>query len=307
MTKRLKCVLVSLSIALLFACGQEPIPNQVEKTGAEKQAVSPPTTPPANTDTVDIRLLPERPKSGECLKAIVTGKKDSLVLQWRVNGVELPEQRGNSLCDADLRRDDLVEAYLAGTEIRAEVTISNTPPRILEVSANVEAFQQREGIRIVAVTTDSEGDEVELRYRWLINDEEDPFSITETLAADRYRKGDRIQVEVTPFDGFDEGNSLISRTLTIPNTPPHIVSSPPAGFTDSQYIYQIQAVDPDGDELIYRLDEAPAGMSIDEAGQVLWSLTEVTPGTYPIKITVEDPDGGKITQTFTITLVPPAR
>ena len=306
MTKRLKWVPVSLLVALFFGCGQEPIPNPAEKTEAEKQAVTPPT-PPAKAETVDIRLLPERPKSGECLKAIVTGKKGSLVLKWRVNGKELPGQRGNSLCDPNLRRDDLVEAYLAGTEIQAEVTIGNTPPRILEVSANVEAFQQREGIRIVAVTADREGDEVELRYRWLINDEEDSFSTTETLAFDRYRKGDRIQVEVTPFDGFDEGNSLISQTLTIPNTPPHIVSSPPAGFTDSQYFYQIQAVDPDGDELIYRLDEAPAGMSIDEAGQVLWSLTEVTPGTYPIKITVEDPDGGKITQTFTITLVPPAR
>ena len=308
MTKCLKCFLISALVALLFACGQESVTREPEKPGAEKQGANSPspaakgTTATAQPHTGEIRLFPAQPRSGDCLKAVVTGKKGPLVFQWRVNGGELPERTGNSLCDMELRRDDVVEVRLAGTEIGAEAVIANSPPRILEVSADVEAAQKRKDIAVEAVTGDSEGDEVELRYQWLINDEEDLFSTDETLAADRYRKGDRIQIRITPFDGFDEGSKFISQVLTIPNTPPRIVSSPPTEFTDSDYMYPVEAVDPDGDKLIYRLEEAPKGMNIDKKGVLSWSLSEAKRGNYPIKITVEDPDGGKATQSFSITI-----
>lgn len=311
MTKCLDYLLIGAVSLLLTACGQEPATSPSSPAPGEKSTAAPKSsatngaTATARPDTGEIRLFPVQPRSGDCLKAVVTGKKGPLVFQWRVNGEELLERTGNSLCDMELRRDDVVEVRLAGTEIGAEAVIANSPPRILEVSADVKAAQQRGDIAVDAVTGDSEGDEVELRYQWLINDEEDLFSTGEILAADRYRKGDRIQFKITPFDGFDEGEPYLSAVLTIPNAPPRLTSKPPEAFEALEYLYPVQAVDPDGDKLSYRLEEGPEGMRIDETGRVSWNLAGVKAGGYPIKITVEDTDGGKATQSFTINLGAP--
>jgi len=310
MTKSLQYLFVCGIAALLSACGQESATSQSANANEVKPAM--PATMSASkkvasasqSDTADMRLLPENPKSGDCLKAFLTGQKGAMVFQWWVNGEELPERTGNNLCDVELKRGDVVEVLLTGTESHAETTIGNTPPRILKATVGIDAALRQEDIRIDAVTVDVDGDAVELRYEWLVNDKEDLFSTDETLSADRYRKGDRIQIRITPFDGFDEGSNFISQLLTIPNTPPHIVSTPPAEFTDSDYLYPVEAVDPDGDKLIYRLEEAPKGMNIDKKGVLSWSLSEAERGDYPIKITVEDSDGAKATQSFSITIAP---
>lgn len=310
MTKSLQYLFFCGIAALLSACGQETATSQSTNANEVKPAM--PATTSAQkkeasvpqSDTANIRLLPENPKIGDCLKAFVSGKKGTMVFQWWINGEELPERTENNLCNVELKRGDVVEVLLTGTESRAETTIGNTPPRILKATVGIDAALRQEDIRIDAVTTDVDGDAVELRYEWLVNDEEDLFSTDETLSADRYRKGDRIQIRITPFDGFDEGNSFISQVLTIPNKPPRIVSSPPAEFTDSDYLYPVEAVDPDGDKLLYRLEEAPKGMNIDETGVLSWALSEAERGDYTIKITVEDSDGAKATQSFSITIAP---
>jgi hypothetical protein len=311
MTKCLDYLLIGTVALLLSGCGQEPATSPSSPVPGEKPAAatkSPATngaTATVQPDTGEILLFPAQPRSGDCLKAVVTGKKGPLVFQWRVNGDELSERTGNSLCDSELRRDDVVEVRLAGTEIGTEAVIANSPPRILEVSADVEAARQRGDIAVEAVTGDREGDEVELRYQWLLNDEEDLFSTGALLAADRYRKGDRIQFKLTPFDGFDEGETYVSAVLTIPNAPPMISSKPPETFEALEYLYPVQATDPDGDKLSYRLEDAPEGMSIDDAGLVRWNLAAAKRGDYPVKITVEDTDGGKAIQSFTINLGAP--
>lgn len=307
MTKCLQCFLVCGIIALLSACGQESATSQSAKANEVKPAMTATSVPKKEaripqSDTANIRLLPENPKIGDCLKAFVAGKKGTMFFQWWINGEELPEQTGNNLCDVELKRDDVVEVLLTGTENRAEITIGNSPPRIVKATVGIEAALRQEDIRIDTVTADVDGDAVELRYEWLVNDEEDLFSTNETLGADRYRKGDRVQIRITPFDGFDEGSSFISQVLTIPNTPPRIVSSPPAEFADSDFMYPVEAVDADGDKLLYRLEEAPKGMNIDEMGVLSWTLSETERGDYPIKIIVEDSDGGKATQSFSITI-----
>ena len=54
------------------------------------------------------------------------------------------------------------------------------------------------------------------------------------------------------------------------NRPPQIISSPPAQVGLGQnYIYDVRAVDPDGNELTYELLRAPAGMAIDSGSDRL--------------------------------------
>lgn len=310
MTKKFKYLLFCSLFGILAACSQEPATPSAEKSALDKPVTTAKapgiqqTIPEDIAETANLKLFPENPQSGDCLKAIVSRKKGPLVFEWRVNGEGLPKQTGDTLCDVGLRRGDQVEVRLAGTEIRAERSIGNSLPRILDVSIDSQAAQRREDIRIDAVTDDADGDIVELRCQWFVNDEEDLFSTTAILSAERYRKGDRVQIRITPFDGNDEGETYVGTILTIPNAMPQITSQPPEEFASLEYGYTVRAIDPDDDKLSYRLDEAPTGMTIDEAGQIHWSLAEVTPGTYSIKITVEDTDGGKTTQAFSITLAP---
>lgn len=96
-----------------------------------------------------------------------------------------------------------------------------------------------------------------------------------------------------------------SYTLTIgdqiiTNQPPQITSIPKIqGVVNDTYHYQIQANDPDGDPLTYKLEEAPAGVIIDNNGLVTWSNPIL--GTHTIKIAVND-GNYTVTQTYDLAI-----
>lgn len=84
------------------------------------------------------------------------------------------------------------------------------------------------------------------------------------------------------------------------NGPPTISSEPillhQAG---SAYQYQVLAIDPNNDTLIYELQDGPQGMVIDPAtGLVFWEVS--LPGEYPVSLQVTDGRGGSDTQSYTL-------
>ncbi len=77
------------------------------------------------------------------------------------------------------------------------------------------------------------------------------------------------------------------------------------------YRYDAKAVDPEGDALVWVLDAAPAGMSIDPSlGTIRWTPTLDQVGERDVVVRVADTQGGSASQSFTITVravnVPPA-
>ncbi|MCA2837876.1 MAG: putative Ig domain-containing protein, partial [Microcystis sp. M078S1] len=80
------------------------------------------------------------------------------------------------------------------------------------------------------------------------------------------------------------------------------------GFTQSEifsgeYSYDVEAIDPDEDNLTYSLVDAPQGMSIDNlTGEILWNTAGKTVGNYDISVKVTDNRGGVDTQEFVIAL-----
>ena len=82
------------------------------------------------------------------------------------------------------------------------------------------------------------------------------------------------------------------------NRNPFIASRPPY-FRPSfgkEFVYPIEATDPDGDELRYELTEGPARMTVDPAAGVLRWTTGFT--DQRVKITVTDGAGGRIIHGF---------
>lgn len=96
-------------------------------------------------------------------------------------------------------------------------------------------------------------------------------------------------------------------TLTVGDLPanPHaplITSVPPTiAAVGAAYLYQVVATDLDGDPLLYSLDEAPAGMTVDPLiGRVLWTPTEAQLGEHPVLLTVSDGLFGETQQSYVV-------
>jgi hypothetical protein len=86
------------------------------------------------------------------------------------------------------------------------------------------------------------------------------------------KRGDKITVQVTPYDGEAYGRS-VSLSREIANWPPVFLEHKEFSFDDPLYTYQAKASDPDGDPLIFSLASAQAGMAIDPSSGVLtWTV-----------------------------------
>lgn len=70
------------------------------------------------------------------------------------------------------------------------------------------------------------------------------------------------------------------------------------------YVYDVDAVDPDGDEVSYRLIEAPEGATIDETtGLIRWATQTEQVGRHPVVIEVEDEFGASIRQQYDLVVL----
>ncbi|MCP4301378.1 MAG: type IV secretion protein Rhs, partial [Gammaproteobacteria bacterium] len=103
-----------------------------------------------------------------------------------------------------------------------------------------------------------------------------------------------------------DGQITLTLTLTIPvvesNTAPFITSSPVTSIVaDDAYAYAVQAFDNENDTLVYQLNAAPAGMTINSAsGVVSWSPGVPDLGTHAVEIEISDGRGGGAQQNYTL-------
>ncbi len=95
------------------------------------------------------------------------------------------------------------------------------------------------------------------------------------------------------------------------NQPPAITSAPDAeAILGHNYVYQVEASDPEGDALHYSLLSAPAGMQINATtGRITWTPATVDEGTHLVTVEVGDSVGGGAQQTYVLSAIqaPPNR
>lgn len=260
------------------------------------------------TGRVKLQILPDNPKAADCLRVVVVGQPNRPGIRWQVNEELLAEQTGDQLCGDFFKRGDLVTAEIGTDDAEASMTviISNTPPKVTDISATPDQVVSGQPLTVVPVAEDVDGDTVDFSYQWLVNGSADPLLTEATLPGSRFTKGDTVQVLIVPNDFYDDGPTYESYTMLIPNAAPQITSLPPHGITSLDYRYQVEVSDPDDSTFNFRLIEAPKGMSINEAsGQILWSLVDVKPGDYTITIIVSDPEGAEAAQEYKLTLGDP--
>jgi hypothetical protein len=146
---------------------------------------------------------------------------------------------------------------------------------------------------------DADGDPVLFEIAWQKNGQ--PAGSESRLTAP-VKRGDKVTVMVTPFDGKERGKSAtLSREIL--NTPPIIEGQEQFQVSDNAVTFYVRSSDADGDPLVFALKDSPAGMSIDrKTGLVRWMTSPGTTGKVPFTVIVSDGSGGESTARFTVTV-----
>jgi hypothetical protein len=262
-----------------------------------------------------IWLEPANPTSYSNLKAEVEVRGDPEVrlgYQWVKNDEPIPGAIQNTLAKKHFNRGDFISIQVwvvqpGSTKIPVTsdvVMIGNTPPAVEWVAIGPAPPTSTAKLKAVASGKDLDGDAMTYTYEWIVNGETVVGPEGPTMANRHFRRGDEVQVAATAFDGTDWGHPNTSIPVVIQNSPPMIVSKPPAQLEEgATYRYEIKAEDVDGDTLSYSLQgKPPEGMVIDsKTGVVEWQVViPAKPVTYEYEVVVVDPEGSKSVQKITL-------
>jgi RHS repeat-associated protein len=184
-----------------------------------------------------------------------------------------------------------------------KVTGTNSPPNIVSTPNTNATLNKLYTYTVVA--TDTENDV--LRYALLKSPKGMTINATTGLISwipqsIHLGGGQAVEVQVLDSQGGATTQAFwIYANSTTSNQAPIIASTPKIVATLGQpYQYQIQASDPEGGALVYKLIEGPKGMAIDSTtGLVNWNSPLA--GTYPVVVEVLDTGGIGIAQAFTLT------
>jgi hypothetical protein len=300
--------LLVLLISVFFGCGQQ-------SGGSGAPAGTPPPVKTA-ISIAAVRIVPEHPTPQSTLEAKVRfsgGQPEQAAYQWLRNGMPLPGAIGATLAGQQLRKGDFIAVQVRvgqGEPVKSDaVVIGNTPPLVSWVEINPRQPTSSDTLEAVVSGTDRDQDQLVYAYSWTVNGEKVIGQHEPSLDKSHFRRGDKVQVSVTPFDGTDWGTEVTGPGVVIGNSPPMIVSTPPKSLESDPYRYEVKAEDADGDPIRFSLrGNVPPGMKIDEAtGVVEWTVVvpkEAT--TWEYEVVVEDPEGLKSVQKITLKYTPPS-
>lgn len=298
-----------LTLFLLLSCSSEK-PSEVSSqkpSDSKKDTVS--TTPQQQvvgaSAVYSLEVTPVDASRNSILSLTPKGfnLQDARIV-WLVNGRVVSVVMPNQFKATDAKRGDTIQAkaVVQNREIFSNtVTIKNAPPELTKVKLMPEVFKMGDKLYIDASASDMDEDAVAISYEWTKNGE--PAGSAKTIAA-LIRRGDKITVKITPFDGEAYGKPITLRR-EIGNMPPIIAEDKKHIFDGKVLTYQVKATDADGDALTYSLKSAPQGMTIEPStGFIRWSVPPDFKGKAAASVSVSDGHGGEVVYSFNVTISP---
>ena len=308
-----KLVIVMTTCAWALACGGGDQPQSTAPAMQQAPANSeePGVNQPPKVERLELEPKPLRP--GQVARATATasdpdGGSPQILFAWHADGKHLEGQTRSTLPTEGMRRGTVLEvtakAYdgaLASEEVKVRTRLGNTPPEVRSVVIGpAGVVRPNEVVEAIVESEDSDGDSIELTYRWFVNGKE--RATKSKFSTKGLRRDDRVEVEVTPHDGTDLGKARRSQTLKLVNSPPVFMTRgvPQPKRTGDLFVYEFEAKDPDGDRTLrWELLEGPAGMSIDSIlGTLTWQPDRKEVGKHPVEIRVSDPHGDSTAMRF---------
>lgn len=304
----LKSVLLPTGVVLLSACSG----------GGASESAAPSTPSSSNRPPiVSTAVMLNAPLSQSAPAAVQIQSEDperqavSFHYQWYVDNAPIAGQTNATLPPEFFRRGQTVFVEIIPTDgtnkgqpyRTKSVVVGNTAPKVTAVSVTPQSARAGDRLEAQVEASDTDQDRIDFTFKWhrneiVIKEGEEPFLDTTGFVAP-----DRIWVEVTASDPAGAVHSSKSEPLTLDNSGPTIVSTPPTMAVQGQFDYPVQARDPDGDPLSYQLESSPPGMTINsETGHIKWQIPTDQQGTFHVKVVAKDGRGGLATQEFDLTL-----
>jgi hypothetical protein len=297
-----------------IACGGEEVATpEIGRGAAPVRGESEANQPP---QIERLRLEPAEPMPGGTLRALATvrdpdGDRVTQTFRWQVAGRELAES-GAEIELRDVAKGTEIEVWASASDGRAtseprmaSTRVANRRP-VLENVALQPIGSVLPGQPAVAmpIAKDPDGDSLEFRFRWSVNDVALEDQEEASLATEGLQSDDRIRVQVVASDGEGESDAVWSAVLLVGNAAPEIVSAPAAVAPGEAFRYSVEARDPEGDRsLRYQLRKGPEGMTMNPVlGELRWQPRAEQAGVHPVEIAVEDSRGATVVQLFELTV-----
>jgi hypothetical protein len=185
---------------------------------------------------------------------------DSITLrsEWTVNGKAVPQSQGQlRLTGVALKKHDLArvvvtpfDGELSGPPAAAECSVVNTPPEAPQIAVEPGEPTAVSGlnVRVTRAAADRDGDAIVYRYRW-IRDGVPAGMESASVSAGVPRHRERWRVEVTPFDGEEEGARATAEASVANTAPaaPAVVIRPAAPTVGQSLTCDVSTSDRDPD------------------------------------------------------------
>ena len=284
---------IAAVIVLCSACssGKQTVNKKPEAAPEAAKA-----TEALNTEGSDSFALELSPREATRKTVLSVGPKGfslaEATFEWLVNGKPVVSPQPYQLNTAEYSKKCTIQAkaVVRGKEVFSNmVEIGNTPPEITRMQLLPIVFHPGDTLSVDYTGADIDGDKVAFIVEWTVNG----VSVSKTNRLEgTVKRGDKLMVQVTPFDGESYGTpSVIERDIQ--NVPPMFVEHKDFAFDGKTYVYQARTSDPDGDTVTYSLTSESEGMSIDSATGVLtWTVPPDFSGTRQVVIIADDGHSG---------------
>jgi hypothetical protein len=182
-----------------------------------------------------VTITPDPSESGlELLAQISTPSVDAegdtvnYTYDWYADGSLYSSSANPKVPLAVTVRDDFWEVYVFpfdgfsyGEAGYANITIDNSAPRLDSARIDPTPADTTDVLTALPITWfDQDSDPEKYRYKWFHEGVEDTSETTDTFPFEKTTRGDKVQVEITPYDAYDDGEAAISTEITIANSPP---------------------------------------------------------------------------------------
>jgi hypothetical protein len=149
----------------------------------------------------------------------------------------------------------------------------NSPPTVASADITPKNPNEESELDLVIRSQDPDGDPVTYYYQWIRNNEEISGERKNILKSGNFKKGDLIQVKVTPSDGKMEGKLFLSDAVKILNSSPVIEEvriEPKMAYASETLKVYVKSHDIDGDSIYYTYQwEKNGAVLTEEKGEVL--------------------------------------
>jgi len=126
------------------------------------------------------------------------------------------------------------------------------PPIIHTIKLVPDPLTLAVPISVVVDATDSDRDSLAFTYQWIVNDQPLVGETNSTLHPSRLKRGDRVSVNVTAFDGSMNSAPVRTATLMVVNTPPVVTLvaiDPDSVHVGDRVQAKVEASDADGEDV----------------------------------------------------------